>query len=271
MKVKPPASNIEWKAWAKRDPLYAVATCPDMDREGENPWTDEAFYALGQSDWEDFHSTWTHYGVDHESCVEIGCGAGRITRSLASCFASVHAVDISEDMLAYARGRVKAANVRFYLCAGADLPVDDASVRGVFSCHVFQHFDDLSVARDYFHEVHRVLIEGGTFMIHVPIFCWPITFAGCEKMRRAHKRWIDLKAAVNRRLIKRGVFRPLMRRLEYPLEWFFEALPRMGFEDVALHVIAPRSSHDPHVFVLARKAGIGRLEASARTESNMWI
>ena len=263
MKVKPPASNIEWKAWAKRDPLYAVATCPETDRNGDKPWTDEGFYALGHSDWQDFHSAWERYGISHESCVEIGCGAGRMTRQLARDFKRVHAVDISEDMLAYACKHVTAPNVRFQICAGADLPIDDASVTSAFSCHVFQHFDDLDVARTYFLEIHRVLAEGGSLMVHVPVFCWPMTFQKCETIRRAHKRWIDFKASVNRHLINRGFFRPLMRRLEFPLEWFFAELPKLGFEDVALHVVATRSGDAPHPFVLARKSVFTRASTAA--------
>jgi SAM-dependent methyltransferase len=274
MKVKAPASNIEWKAWARKDPLYAVATCPEMDRNGQNPWTNDAFYALGRSDWEDFHSAWRRYGVDHESCVEIGCGAGRITRQLVGDFGMVQAVDISDDMLAYARQHVKVPNVQFHLCGGADLPVDDASMTAVFSCHVFQHFDDLEVARTYFLEIHRVLAASGTLMVHLPIFWWPATFAGCEKLRRAHKRWIDWKAALNRKMIARGIFRPLMRRLEYPVEWFFSELPRLGFSDISLQIVSPRSSGDPHAFVMARKDDFGAARGQQQPEqkaAEAWI
>src|SRR5688500_10138510 len=94
MKVKAPASNIEWTAWAQEDPLYAVATCPGRNRAGGKPWSDEEFYALGKSDWEDFRGRWELYGLDRDSCVEIGCGAGRITRHMAEHFGVVHALDI---------------------------------------------------------------------------------------------------------------------------------------------------------------------------------
>src|SRR5262249_6306440 len=58
MNAKPPASNVEWIAWARKDPLYAVATCPNRDREGAAPWSDAEFYALGESDWTDFRRRW---------------------------------------------------------------------------------------------------------------------------------------------------------------------------------------------------------------------
>src|SRR5688500_1524383 len=103
MKAQPPASNIEWKAWAQKDPLYAVATCPERNKEGAAPWSDEEFYALGKSDWEDCRGRWELYGLERDSCAEIGCGAGRITLHMARYFSAVHALDISEDMLNYAR------------------------------------------------------------------------------------------------------------------------------------------------------------------------
>src|SRR5688572_20780449 len=113
MKIKPPDSNVEWSAWARKDPLYAVATAPERSRDGADPWTDEDFYALGKADWEDFRSRWEQYGLARDSCVEIGCGAGRITGPMAPHFGVVHAFDISEDMLNYARRNVAASNVQF--------------------------------------------------------------------------------------------------------------------------------------------------------------
>ena len=37
--------------------------------------------------------------------LEIGCGAGRMTRHLARIFGHVHAVDVSGEMIAQARAR----------------------------------------------------------------------------------------------------------------------------------------------------------------------
>ena len=253
MKVKPPASNVEWTAWARKDPLYAVATTPGRDRAGGTPWSDEEFYALGKADWEDFRSRWTQYGLDRDSSVEIGCGAGRMTRHIAEHFSVVHAFDISEDMLEYARKNVTAANVEFRRTSGADLPVFDCSVSAVFSCHVFQHFDSLEVARHYFLEIHRVLCEGGTFMIHVPIYRFPNNSDAYPRFLRWQTRIDDWKSAINRRLIEMGVFRPLMRVLPYSIDWVFEELPKIGFEDVEIRVIPLSRNGDPHAFILARK------------------
>jgi SAM-dependent methyltransferase len=253
MKVKPPASNIEWTAWAQKDPLYAVATCPERNKGGQTPWSDDDFYALGKSDWEDFRERWQQYGLNLDSCVEIGCGAGRMTRNMADHFGVVHAFDISENMLEYARRNVTATNVEFRRTTGADLPVFDCTISSVFSCHVFQHFDSLDVARNYFLETYRVLSEGGTLMIHVPIYRFPNSSSAYQRLHHWQTTVSDWKAKVNRQLIRAGVFRPLMRVLAYPVDWIFQELPKMGFEKVELAVIPLARNGDPHAFILARK------------------
>src|SRR5258708_2555315 len=92
-------SNTEWKQWGKDDPLWGVASWDGKQKGGASPWTDEEFYALGESDWQDFLRHWRQYGIDTRSCLEIGCGAGRITRQLAKSFDRVYGVDVSEDMI----------------------------------------------------------------------------------------------------------------------------------------------------------------------------
>lgn len=262
MKVKLPASNIEWTAWGQMDPLYAVATCPERNKDGLTPWSDSAFYALGKPDWEDFRARWEQYGLDRDSCVEIGCGAGRMTRQLVEDFGVVHAFDISEDMLRYARRNVTARNVEFRRTTGADLPVFDCTISSVFSCHVFQHFDSLEVGRHYLLESYRVLQEGGTLMVHVPIYRWPNDSRAFRWLHGWQTRVSDWKAVVNRQLIRAGVFRPLMRVLAYPIDWIFQELPRIGFERVEVAVIPLRRNGDPHAFALARK-GVAELAPEA--------
>lgn len=73
--MKELASNKEWKKWGEIDPLFGVASWQNKQRDGSNPWTDQEFYQLGDSDWKDFSRHWEMYGVSRESCLEIGCGA----------------------------------------------------------------------------------------------------------------------------------------------------------------------------------------------------
>jgi SAM-dependent methyltransferase len=253
MKVKPPESNVEWTAWARKDPLYAVATGPERHKEGASPWSEAEFYDLGKADWADFRSRWEQYGFARHSCVEIGCGAGRMTRQMAADFGVVHALDISEEMIEYARRHIHTGNVQFRRSTGADLPVFDCTISAVFSCHVFQHFDSLEVARQYFLEIHRVLNDGGSFMIHLPIYRWPYESRAFKWLYDWQTQIDDWKATLNRRLIQAGIFRPLMRVLAYPVDWIFQELSRIGFEQVEIAIIPLTRNGDAHPFVFARK------------------
>jgi len=100
-------SNIEWKQWGKFDPLYAVSSWDGKQKDGPKPWTDNEFYSLGASDWADFYDHWKRYGFQGGHCLEIGCGAGRITRHLANSFQMVTALDVSENMMQYAFRKVR--------------------------------------------------------------------------------------------------------------------------------------------------------------------
>src|SRR5579864_5145089 len=99
-------SNAEWMRWAMDDPLWAVVTEPERKRGERRAWTDEEFYSSGEADWQDFLLRWRQYGVDTKNCLEIGCGAGRITKQLSLLFKKVYAIDVSPTMIAYARSAI---------------------------------------------------------------------------------------------------------------------------------------------------------------------
>src|SRR5579863_2106687 len=119
-KLRTPASNQEWDAWGKLDPLFGVATIGGHAKTGAQPWTDDSFYELGAADWTIFRSKWEQYGLIPGTCVEIGCGAGRMTVHLARYFDLLHGVDISSGMIEYARLRAP-ANVTFHLTGGTEI------------------------------------------------------------------------------------------------------------------------------------------------------
>src|SRR5688500_4301799 len=90
-------------------------------------------------------------------------------------------------------------------------------------------------------------------MIHAPIYRWPDHSPMYGFWHRNRVRMADWKAQVSRRLIRAGFFRPLMRGLAFPVDWIFEELPRIGFEQVEIDIIAVKSNGDPHAFILGRK------------------
>jgi len=254
MTSKRVASNLEWKKWGQVDPLYGVSVAKGKETGGRWPWTDAEFYTLGKRNWEQVLEHWVKYGLDPESCVEIGCGAGRLTMCLANTFRTVHALDPSEGMIGYARERISASHVTFHVTDGVRIPLPDSSVTAVFSTHVFQHFDHLGHAAAYFAEISRVLQPGGTLMIHLPIHRWPVMPFVFEVIYRSRKTLGDIVARVRRWLLRLGMVRPFMRWLSYSVDYLLEELPRVGMTDVEVWIFSPlRDNRDPHPFVLARK------------------
>jgi len=243
-------SNQEWKGWGKVDPLFAVASWKDREKSGNNPWTDDEFYALGRSDWEDFFAQWQQYGCDARHCIEIGCGAGRLTRCIAGTFDQVTALDVSEDQINYARSRIDHPNVAFRVTNGVDFPSNSESVTALFSAHVFQHFDALSDVERVFREAHRALSPSGTIMVHLPIYSLPQSplQPALRSMIAASKQMGNLKAVVNRKLGKL-----IMRGLACERPWLARCLAEMGFRNIEFRTFQVRSNQSWHDFVFAKK------------------
>jgi ubiquinone/menaquinone biosynthesis C-methylase UbiE len=247
-------SNTEWKMWGRADPLWAVAAWKDKSKEGPSPWTDTEFYELGRKDWFDFIVHWEKYGIDNTVGVEIGCGAGRLTGPMAGYFRRVHALDVSEGMIDYARKHVPEENASFHVVNGNEIPLPDASVTAVFSTHVFQHLDSIDVATDYFREISRVLRPGGSVMIHLPILAWPADAPRWVSLAyRFNRSFANFRTALRRTAIAKGRFIPVMVMRSYPLDYLFSTLRECGFHDIEISVFMTKSNGLPHPFVMARK------------------
>jgi ubiquinone/menaquinone biosynthesis C-methylase UbiE len=104
------------------------------------------------------------------TCVEVGCGPGRMTGVLAERFDRVVAVDVSEGMLHRARANVQAPNVDFRLVTGDRLDTVEVGIAGTVVCYlVLQHLPDRRVVQKYLGEFARVLAPGGSAFVQLPV------------------------------------------------------------------------------------------------------
>jgi SAM-dependent methyltransferase len=101
--------------------------------------------------------------------LEIGCGVGRMTRTLSRIFGHVTALDISDEMLAQAEKNLAGLkNVSLVLGDGVSLaPIPSESLDFAFSFIVFQHIPSLDAIRSYCQEAYRVLRPGSLFKFQV--------------------------------------------------------------------------------------------------------
>jgi cyclopropane fatty-acyl-phospholipid synthase-like methyltransferase len=157
----------DWDERARENARFYVAT-------GNENWTDEEFFASGERTVaEEVLTDMTNIcqGKEPEQMrvIEIGCGAGRITRALARLFGEVHAVDVSGEMVSLARQALSGTpNAFVYQNNGKDLGVVPAGPYDfAFSTIVFQHIPSREVIYSYVSEVHRLLRPGALFKFQV--------------------------------------------------------------------------------------------------------
>ncbi len=250
----PAKSNAEWKQWGEKDPLYGVASWDKRGVNDESPWTADDFYALGASDWSDFQAQWVSYGVTPGACVEIGCGAARLTRPMAQYFEHVHGVDVAPGMLKKAQEVVNGLPVTLHLSDGLTLPLESEHADAVFSTHVFQHLDNDDDARANWREIARVLKPGGTFLIHLPVHQWPGGLESLQGVYAARRRLGDYRATRARRKMEAGKRPPIMRGQSYAWNQLEPLLEELNFVDIELRFFRVKVNSGQHAIVLGRKS-----------------
>jgi SAM-dependent methyltransferase len=147
-----------WDRRARENPWYFINNTlnyrqPDLAR----------FWASGERDLDAVLDTLGVALARTDHVVEIGCGAGRMTRAIARRAASVTALDIAPTMLELAQTEnAQLENVEWLLGDGASLAgIADGSADVCLSHVVLQHIPDPQVTLGYVREMGRVLKPGG--------------------------------------------------------------------------------------------------------------
>jgi SAM-dependent methyltransferase len=168
----------DWDQRARENARYYVAT-------GKEEWSEEEFYRSGETTVDQYiRNDLEIICQDHDpkqmKVLEIGCGAGRITKALAGFFAEVYAVDISREMVGQAKRAVRDfPNAHIFHNNGKDLSVvrrkwwnrlgigEPLQLDFAFSVIVFQHIPSREIIENYVREVNRLLKPGGLFKFQV--------------------------------------------------------------------------------------------------------
>ncbi len=157
----------DWDQRARENARHFIAT-------GNTEWDSAQFYDSGRLNV--FHEILTDLGnvcqgmsAKQMKVLEIGCGAGRMTRALSEVFGEVYAVDVSGEMIARAREALAdRPNIHLFQNNGADLAVlGDVRLDFAFSYIVFQHIPSRDIIYSYVRDVNRLLKPGGLFKLQV--------------------------------------------------------------------------------------------------------
>ena len=151
----------EWDARARENAFHYID-------DSRDEWRPEEFFASGEESvrqliLDDMGSIRQGMSPREMRVLEIGCGAGRMTRALANVFGEVHGVDASGGMIERARELLADChNVHLYQNNGTDLSVlGDVKFDFAFSFIVFQHIPSRAIIESYIREVYRVCGPGG--------------------------------------------------------------------------------------------------------------
>jgi SAM-dependent methyltransferase len=237
-------SNAEWQHWGRVDPLWAVNSRPGKQAGSAEAWTDEEFLASGRLYFEDVARQWQQYGMGTRRCIEIGCGAGRITHQLAERFDEVVAIDVSPHQIEKARRLLgaAAAKVTFHLVREPAVPVAPDSCDGMFCTEVFQHLSSYHMVARYLEAVFAALAPGATICFQLPV----IGVHRRSPWRSAFKTsTVSIARALGRRRI--------MEYRAYPVPTVFATLEQAGFAECEMRVFEAHAHPDRHAYFFARK------------------
>lgn len=115
----------------------------------------------------------------HDTILEIGCGMGRMSIFICEYASRYYGVDISGELIKIAMRRLavyreecavtgKVCQETFVETDGMSLgdAIPPNSVDFAFEFIVFQHISSQDVIMSYIRDVHRVLKQGGVFVMH---------------------------------------------------------------------------------------------------------
>lgn len=100
--------------------------------------------------------------------VDVGCGDGKFTRSLAGFFPDVSGIDVKESKLAIARNAASSTglSIDFRSGRGEELPFENGSLDVVVFSNSLHHMNDIGRALG---EAARVLKSGGLLYVMEPV------------------------------------------------------------------------------------------------------
>jgi SAM-dependent methyltransferase len=157
----------DWDQRARENARHYVNTA-------NTEWTDVEFFASGERTvaeeiLTDMGNICQGKTPGDMRVLEIGCGAGRVTRALAKLFGEVHAVDVSGEMVRLATEALRDFPKAFvYQNNGKDLAVvPNLQFDFAFSSIVFQHIPSREIIENYVAEVQRLLRPGALFKFQV--------------------------------------------------------------------------------------------------------
>lgn len=194
-----------WARLGREHPYFSVLTSEEFLPENLTDASVDKFWASGNEEAAGIRAILARHGLAKLAaltCVEYGCGLGRVTQPLAKTFKHVDAYDISPPHLAFARERAAGyANIEFH-----DVTSDifDTGLRPCdvfYSRIVFQH-NPPPVISELIRLLLRALRPGGIAIFQVPTYGDDYSFNIDEYLARDGRLDMELHAIPQEQVIR---------------------------------------------------------------------
>lgn len=175
-----------WQRLGELEPYWSVLTAEQFKKSKLRNIDD--FYSTGRNHVSTIFATLDRNGVDYswyQSCLEYGCGLGRVTRWLSEKFSLVFGYDISRSHLQEANLYFSIQGINNVILRHIARPVDIINlpkVDLVYSIIVLQH-NPPPIIRMIIKEMIRALNPGGAAIFQVPTYSLGYRFTLHEYLR----------------------------------------------------------------------------------------
>ena len=155
-----------WDKLGEQDPLWSILT--DPNKKG-GKWDVDEFFQTGVNQIDLIMNDPIFVSLNRETCLDFGCGVGRLSQAFVKYFEKVYAVDVSEHMLNLANKYNKHGDRCKYILNNSDtLEIfQDCFFDFVFSFLVLQHMEP-KYSLTYVEEFMRILKVGGWLVFQIP-------------------------------------------------------------------------------------------------------
>ena len=179
-----------WEFMGRERPHHSVLTDPNFlpDALSDN---EAEFWDSGERDAEVLEKILARHGIgslNSLSCIDFGCGVGRVTAPLAARFSTVNAYDISAPHIEIAKGRAGDAN--FHLLR--ELPVLFLPTDVFYSRIVLQHNPPPIIAL-LIKSALDCLKPGGIAVFQVPTYETAYNFVIAKYLKKLAKSPLNME------------------------------------------------------------------------------
>ena len=177
--------RADWNARAREDAHYYVAF-------GRRDQDDTEFFSTAGDVIRDLEGELKRLPAgdptSQRRALEIGCGPGRLLRPMSRHFGEIHGIDVSDEMIAQARHKLRdIPQAHAHAASGSDLSQFASDYFDfVYSYAVFQHIPSAEVVFSYLSETVRVLKPGGFARLQIN---------GLPKTAKAYTTWEGVRVS----------------------------------------------------------------------------